>query len=93
MSARLEWRRIRWGILLYGADRKPTMIGALWDGRVKERAEFYEGEPARALLFMTRLQARKWCAAERAKYKSRSDFVSLWRFRPVRVVETVRTAK
>ena len=37
--------------------------------------------------------ARAWCDVQYAKYAGRDDCCSKWRFRPVRVRETVRVVK
>ena len=84
------WNRKLWGVEFSSPRGKPMLIGSFWDNNHKPTP--YEGEPTRALLFCTRAQARNWCAemyAEYAKYPHGHCCAS-WRFRPVRVVETVR---
>jgi hypothetical protein len=51
---------------------------------------YYQGEPTRALLFTTRTEARSFCDVQHAKYIGRTDCCARWRFRPVRVRETVK---
>lgn len=71
-------------------DDKPMLLGSTWHelGRVVK----YMGEPTRALLFQTREDARAWCRDKMRRYAGRSDCCGQWRFRPVRVIETVRKA-
>ncbi len=66
------------------------LLGSLWHEQVLFRGKFYAGEPARALLFQTRETARIWCQEEASKFLDRNDCCAKWRFRPVRVTETVR---
>lgn len=82
------WNRRLWGIAFYGGDKgdTPMLIGTAWD-KIRERA--YVGEPARALLFRTRRQAREWCRNQNQKWIHRQDILSKWRVRPVRVQETL----
>ena len=47
-------------------------------------------EPTRALLFPTWARALEWCRAKRAIYRGRTDVCAKWRWRPVRVVESVK---
>ena len=65
------------------------LIGSLWLSPTSS----YAGEPTRALLFCTRKAARAYCRMEHAKYAGRTDICTAWRFRPVRVRETVRKVK
>lgn len=83
------WDKLLWGIEFKGAmpGDTPILIGTAWvrppmNGR-------YSGEPTRAMLFNTRREAREWCSAKMAEYAGRSDCCKKWRFRPVRVRETV----
>jgi len=66
---------------------QPLLLGSLWD---KSPKAGHFGEPTRALLFTTRDAARAWCDVQHAKYADRGDGCSKWRFRPVRVRETVK---
>ena len=82
------WDRRLWGVeWRSGEDR--LLIGGGWGGQMTDRPA-YPGEPTRPLLFTTRAVARRWCATEQAKYTGRTDTCATWRFRPVRVRETVR---
>lgn len=74
-----SWIRRLWGVEFSGKLTRPHLIGSLWAAR----ASTYHEEPTRALLFCTRKQAREWC-------KSKNQCCADWRFRPVRVVETVK---
>lgn len=84
-----SWNRKLWGVE-FTTDEPPILIGLSWRHELANLRPYYPGEPTRALLFTTRNEARKWCAAKNAEYAQRSDFVAQWRHRPVRVIETVR---
>ena len=88
----MRWRRALWGVQFKGSieDDKPMLLGDLWHDTVRRGREFYEAEPTRALLFQTRAAARRWCKAQMLKYQGRNDCCAIWRYRPVRVVETVK---
>ena len=79
-----------WGIEFCGADGRKIIIGGLWHYEFMHLRKYYDGEPPRALLFMTRRQAREWCVKYGEQF-IRAD--GRWRFRPVRVIESVETAK
>ena len=82
--------RKRWGIRFSSrAGRRRREITVLWSSWHREATSAYPGEPPRALLFMTRAAARAWCATEQARYATRQDSLRTWRFRPVRVIETI----
>lgn len=83
----MTWNNLRWGIEFYGADGKPIMIGSLW---LNQTPHPYPGEPQRALLFMTRKQARDFCAERHAIFAGWPYGCKQWRLKPVRVRETVR---
>lgn len=87
------WSRQLWGVVLTSGDgdERPMLIGSLWHHGELRRAQ-YTGEPPRALLFMTRQEARTWCAERQAEYETRPDTdpTRYWRLRPVRVRETVQ---
>lgn len=85
-----DWNRKLWGVEFSSPGEKPTIIGSLWHREKREAV--YPGEPTSALVFCTRRAAREFCKSRMAEYKGRSDFVALWRFRAVRVVEIVRKA-
>ena len=88
----MRWDRKLWGIHFIGSFKeKPRLIGAVWDEQVRATPNYYFGEPTRALLFMTRSQARAWCDAAHAKFLNydKDHICRKWRFRPVRVRERV----
>ena len=82
---RQPWDRLLWGVVLH-SQAEPMMLGAVW-----HESEFgvYEGEPSRALLFVTRAQVRAWCKKWNGKEIASGNAVR-WRVSPVRVRETVR---
>ena len=81
------WRKLLWAVETYSPLSRPHLIGRLWHDSTPKP---YDGEPTRALLFCTRKDARAYCRAEHDKYRGRQDCCADWRFRPVRVLETVR---
>lgn len=84
----MAWTRLLWGVESCGrVGEKPFLIGSAWV--IPRPMSQYKGEPTRALLFMTRQQARDWCRAQMASYAGRGDVCSLWRFKAVRVRESV----
>lgn len=86
-----QWNRRLWGIEFRNSRGDRLLLGSLWDDDQRERAG-HLGEPGRALLFCTRAQARAWCARERAKFVDypKDHICIAWRFRAVRVRETVQ---
>lgn len=90
----MSWRRKLWAVELTTPHDK-TLIGALWAIDADRTEAYYDGEPTRALLFTSRRLARHWCANEMASYRDYSDGhpCRSWKFRPVRVTETVKVAK
>lgn len=90
----MGWRKALWGVEFKGSikDDKPMLLGDQWHETVRRGREFYDEEPTRALLFRTRRAARAWCKGEMEKYAGRDDCCAAWRYRPVRVIETVRKA-
>jgi len=80
-----HWDRLHWAVGMRSKSRKPDemLIGVSWH---KITPPIYEGEPSRPLLFHTRSQARKWCAAKTIECARHSPD---WRFRPVRVREMI----
>lgn len=91
MSAvRSPWRRTLWGVEFRNSRGDGHLLGTLWDEGGRERAA-YTGEPAHALLFCTRAQARGWCAKRRAAYVDypKHHICRAWRFCVVRVRESV----
>ena len=92
--------RLLWGVELYSVDpnrdrRRQDLIRLLGSSWADHAARFYEGEPSRCLLFMTRAAARAWCQGRHEFYASRpySLLCRAWRFRPIRVRETVRVVR
>jgi hypothetical protein len=87
------WERYLWGVEFTIWDKRepPRLIGALWNNYPPRPS--HDGEPSRALLFVTRRQARAWCAEKNKQYAGRADCCRHWRFQPVRVVETVRKVR
>lgn len=83
------WDHHLWGVLFCsGRSDPPFLIGRSW-----LRADLfssYPGEPSRALLFMTRNQARVYCAAQHAKHRQNHPH---WRFKPVKVRELVEVLR
>jgi len=86
----MSWDRKLWGVLFTSKDSSPTLIGNAWSDPFNSR---YEGEPSRVLLFTTRRSAQEWCKEKRAQYKDRPDSCRYWKFRPVRVRETVKVSR
>jgi hypothetical protein len=85
------WKKQLWGVEFKGSinDDDPMLLGRLWH---EYASPGFRDEPTRALLFKTREAAREWCRRQLDKNKDRTDCCALWRFRPVRVIETVRKA-
>jgi hypothetical protein len=87
------WRLKVWGVAFSTGDARqsPMLIGTLWDDAEKRLLNRRTSEPARALLFCGRAQARDWCRAKMAEWAEHGDpHVRAWRVRPVRVTETAR---
>jgi len=84
-----SWDRRGWGVEFRTARQaRPTLLGAWWATTAATR---YVGEPSHPLLFTSRVWARRWCEAQQTKYALRAaDDCRHWRFRAVRVRETVR---
>lgn len=82
------WDRIMWGIEFRNGNETPTLLGGGWGG-FNAGVSRYKGEPTRALVFSTRRQARDYCRMKHQEYKDH-PICGKWRFRPVRVRETVR---
>lgn len=87
------WDRKLWGVWFSAPRTKGEglLISDLWANyRPVVRAE----EPTRALLFINRKAAREWCKKELAKYAN-SDTKDWkdWKFKAVRVRETVKVVK
>ena len=86
----MHWNRKQWGVEAEYEKGKPVLIGTGWHSAHPAQ---YVGEPTRCLLFTTRSAAREWCKAKMATYTGRSDCCAEWKFRPVRVIESVRKVK
>lgn len=84
-----SWDRQLWGVEFSSSfDPERLLLGEGWhDWR---RPPSYAGEPTGVLLFTTRRTARVWCESKAAEYAGRTDSCASWRFRPIRVRETVR---
>ena len=87
----MRWRKELWGVQFTDGRKgdKPMLLGFAWHDMNRERL-YYLGEPTRALLFTSRAAARSWCRCQHNKNRGRSDCCAKWRFRPVRVVESIR---
>ena len=85
MSKTRPWNRLLWGVKLICPNATPMLIGKDWEHQFLH----YDGEPTRALLFVTRKHARAWCRKKQATYKNRNDSCAKWKFTPVRVREIV----
>lgn len=84
MASNVWKNRKLWGVMVSGAAvRQEHLISTLWNGH---HYNPYPDEPPRALLFTTRKAAREWCRAKQG-------ISNVWRYRPVRVVESVRVVK
>lgn len=79
------WDRLLWGVEMRCASCRPDpiIIGEAW-------AQAYPriNEPTRALLFTTRITARRWCRMKLTEY-AKNHSLADWKLRPVRVRETV----
>lgn len=89
------WARRLWGVEFRGSDPRlrPHLLGTAWLTNRSPSGDFYPGEPTRPLLFTTRAAARAWCDAKQSAYAQDHDRCADWRFRPVRVLETVRVVE
>lgn len=82
--------RLAWGVLFtvsLKSDR-PMLLGERWHDALMQKPPAFEGQCGRTLLFHRRKAAREWCAYMRVKHADQS-----WRFRPVKVRETVRPVR
>ena len=85
-EASSTWERDLWAVEMHSASGRPEpiLLGDAWHAITAPK---YHGEPSRCLLFRTRKLARAWCVEATVKhFKHSTD----WRFRPVRVRETVK---
>jgi hypothetical protein len=80
-----QWDRHQWAVEMRSKSCRPEgmLLGVAWHKIIPPA---HDGEPSRPLLFETRSQARKWCAAKTAECARHSPD---WRFRPVRVREII----
>lgn len=84
---RLEpMNRLLWAAEFSSPFTDARLLFTAWN---KTSLPQYEGEPSRVMLFNTRKEARAWCKAKNEMYGARQDLCRDWRFRPVRVRETV----
>jgi len=85
----MAWNRKLWGVEFTGGmpGDQPALIGTGWMHPMPKSQ--YCDEPTRAILFNTRAIARTWCSERMAEYAGRDDCCGRWKFRPVRVIETV----
>jgi hypothetical protein len=81
------WNRKMWGVTMKSPLSPLSLLGRAW---IRGEKPNYEGEPSRTLVFQTRRQAREYCRAENTWCKARTDCCHEWKFRAVRVRETVR---
>ena len=84
-----EWNRTFWGVQFISdlENEAPILLGSLW--RTEVRNVPYPDEPSRPILFRTRSAARNWCKTRMEENSKRLDFISRWKFRPVKVREQV----
>ncbi len=82
MKAR-PWNRKLWAVECSAERCETVIIGKAWH-IIKDGD--YPGEPTKCLLFVTRKDARQWCMEATKKHSKHSPH---WRFRAVRVRETV----
>ena len=83
----VSWNRKLWAVEMSTLGKDPMLISVDWNNAGASR---YQYEPARCLLFQNRKAARVWCRSEEFTYHDRLDSCKDWRFRPVRVRETVK---
>ena len=85
------WNRLCWGVV-FSSPQGRRLLGSLWR---QEKCIPYPDEPTRAMLFVSRAAARRWCQAEHAKYVAypNGGVYRRWRFCPVRVRETVKVVR
>ena len=80
-----RWKsRKLWAVLLISPrynPGSPMMIGEAWAGA---KRDLYHGQPGACLLFTSRDAARFWCREHEKRYAHHG-----WRFKPVRVTESV----
>lgn len=82
-----------WAVVFWTRDRtdvhdRPHLCWGGWHPGLQFPR--YNGEPTRLVAFTTRRLARAYVQRHHAEWMKRADFVRDWRFRVVRVVETVR---
>jgi len=86
----MNWDRKLWGVELttsrVDCAKDKLLLGAAWHDA--PRHEQYPGEISRALLFATRREALAWCKQKAGRCNQKH-----WRFRAVRVRETVRVER
>jgi len=83
----MRWHEKLWGIEFRSSpDGEKMLLGRIWHST---KIISYDGEPTRALVFCTRKAARAWCRNKMNAYKGQEGVCRKWRFRPIRVIETV----
>jgi hypothetical protein len=87
---RHKWDRLLWGVRFTGGDGASFLIGSSWHKANNAANAGYPGEPTRALLFRTRVQARTFCAEQIKSARLTGGVCEKWRYAPVRIRETVR---
>lgn len=80
------WSRKFWGVCFTDRDGRQHLIGEGWAAHRLTRAT---DAPGRALLFMSRREARNWCRERLRQWSSGDAITAQWRVSPVRVVESV----
>lgn len=81
-----KWDRLLWAVEFRSVEppfETSFLLGAAWHDGWRMT---YDGEPSRTLLFRTRKHASDWCKENEKRVARHSPH---WRFRPVRVRETV----
>jgi hypothetical protein len=81
----MSWNRVLWGVEFSSKIDGPIVIGAAWDNIFPNA---YVGEPTRALLFNTRRQAREWCHR-----RNEANNQPGWKFKPIKIRETLENLK
>ena len=89
------WTRLAWGLKarLHPRHRyRYPDVDLLFEYWLQEWSPRFDGDMPRPILFASRRQALAWCAAQHARYATRQNGLRDWRFRPVRVLNTVSSA-
>ena len=85
----MSWNRKLWAVEMRSKSCRPDpiIVGEPWHN---VRPPAYTGDPLRCLLFTTRQSAEAWCAEKREQSK---NYGPDWKYRVVRVLETVEKVK